>query len=50
VVDEHADPPLRAGPEVAELVEGLLEGDADRLVPTQRGRLLADALVRDLLP
>lgn len=30
--------------------EGLLQGGTGRLVPTQRGRLLADALVRDLLP
>jgi putative oxygen-independent coproporphyrinogen III oxidase len=37
--------------EVARLVdEGLLTRSAERLVPTQRGRLLADAVVRDLLP
>ena len=33
------------------LVEaGLVEAPDGRLVPTRRGRLLADALVRDLLP
>lgn len=37
--------------EVARLVdEGLLTRHAERLVPTRQGRLLADALVRDLLP
>ncbi|KQW52503.1 coproporphyrinogen III oxidase [Nocardioides sp. Root1257] len=37
--------------QVARLVdEGLLTRHAERLVPTQRGRLLADGLVRDLLP
>ncbi len=37
--------------EVARLVdEGLLTRHAERLVPTRRGRLLADAVVRDLLP
>ncbi|MBA2956505.1 coproporphyrinogen III oxidase [Nocardioides sp. MAH-18] len=36
---------------VARLVEeGLLTRHAERLVPTRQGRLLADALVRDLLP
>ncbi|GAW49959.1 MULTISPECIES: radical SAM family heme chaperone HemW [unclassified Nocardioides] len=36
---------------VARLIDdGLLTRHAERLVPTQRGRLLADALVRDLLP
>jgi oxygen-independent coproporphyrinogen-3 oxidase len=36
---------------VARLVDdGLLTRHAERLVPTRRGRLLADALVRDLLP
>jgi putative oxygen-independent coproporphyrinogen III oxidase len=36
---------------VAQLIDdGLLTRHAERLVPTQRGRLLADALVRDLLP
>lgn len=36
---------------VAELVaDGLLEPATDRLVLTRRGRLLADAVVRDLLP
>ncbi len=36
---------------VAGLVDdGLLTRHAERLVPTQRGRLLADAVVRDLLP
>jgi hypothetical protein len=29
--------------------DGLAEGRADRLVLTDRGRLLADAVVRDLL-
>lgn len=32
------------------VARGLLEVDADRLVLTRRGRLLADAVVRDLLP
>jgi putative oxygen-independent coproporphyrinogen III oxidase len=37
--------------QVARLIdEGLLTRHTERLVPTQRGRLLADALVRDLLP
>jgi putative oxygen-independent coproporphyrinogen III oxidase len=36
---------------VARLIDdGLLTRHAERLVPTPRGRLLADALVRDLLP
>ena len=36
---------------VARLIdEGLLTRHAERLVPTREGRLLADALVRDLLP
>ena len=36
---------------VPRLVEtGLVEADDDRLVLTRRGRLLADAVVRDLLP
>ena len=36
---------------VARLVDdGLLTRHAERLVPTRQGRLLADALVRDLLP
>ena len=36
---------------VAGLIDdGLLTRHAERLVPTQRGRLLADAVVRDLLP
>jgi hypothetical protein len=36
---------------VAGLVErGLLEADVPRLVLTRGGRLLADAVVRDLLP
>lgn len=36
---------------VARLVEeGLLTRHAERLVPTRQGRLLADAVVRDLLP
>jgi putative oxygen-independent coproporphyrinogen III oxidase len=36
---------------VARLIDdGLLTRHAERLVPTQRGRLLADAVVRDLLP
>ncbi|NYJ00881.1 oxygen-independent coproporphyrinogen-3 oxidase [Nocardioides thalensis] len=36
---------------VAELVaDGLVEPSTDRLVLTRRGRLLADAVVRDLLP
>jgi coproporphyrinogen III oxidase-like Fe-S oxidoreductase len=36
---------------VAELGErGLVELAAERLVLTDRGRLLADAVVRDLLP
>lgn len=39
------------GAPVAELVaDGLLEPPTDRLVLTRRGRLLADAVVRDLLP
>lgn len=39
------------GAPVAELVaDGLLEPPSDRLVLTRRGRLLADAVVRDLLP
>ena len=32
------------------VADGLIEHGHGRLVPTQRGRLLADALVRDLLP
>ncbi|GAA4694351.1 radical SAM family heme chaperone HemW [Nocardioides conyzicola] len=32
------------------IFDGLLTRRAERLIPTQRGRLLADALVRDLLP
>jgi oxygen-independent coproporphyrinogen-3 oxidase len=37
--------------QVARLMEeGLVDLRAERLVPTQRGRLLADGLVRDLLP
>ena len=37
--------------QVARLMEeGLLTLRTERLVPTQRGRLLADGLVRDLLP
>jgi coproporphyrinogen III oxidase-like Fe-S oxidoreductase len=36
---------------VAELTErGLVELAAERLVLTREGRLLADAVVRDLLP
>ncbi|MDF1602064.1 radical SAM family heme chaperone HemW [Nocardioides sp. YIM 152315] len=36
---------------VARLIdEGLLTRHAERLVPTRQGRLLADAVVRDLLP
>ena len=36
---------------VARLIDdGLLTRHAERLVPTRRGRLLADAVVRDLLP
>ena len=36
---------------VPDLVErGLLVEEGTRLVPTRTGRLLADALVRDLLP
>ncbi len=43
------DPGGRAA--VAGLVErGLITTERDRLVPTRRGRLLADAVVRDLLP
>ena len=32
------------------VADGLVEAGADRLVLTRRGRLLADAVVRDLLP
>lgn len=40
-----------SGAPVAELVaDGLIEPPTDRLVLTRRGRLLADAVVRDLLP
>jgi oxygen-independent coproporphyrinogen-3 oxidase len=47
--DEALDEGGRAA--VAGLVErGLVETDGDRLVLTTRGRLLADAVVRDLLP
>ena len=46
--------PADAGDKIAAQVRwGLLDGDAWRrgqLVLTQRGRLLADAVVRDLMP
>ena len=45
VLDEHG---LAAVP--ALVADGLLEPAGDRLVLTRRGRLLADAVVRDLLP
>jgi oxygen-independent coproporphyrinogen-3 oxidase len=32
------------------VARGLLTTEGDRLVPTRTGRLLADAIVRDLLP
>ncbi|MDP2774687.1 MAG: radical SAM family heme chaperone HemW [Nocardioides sp.] len=45
VLDPHG---LAAVPGL--LADGLVEAGADRLVLTRRGRLLADAVVRDLLP
>jgi putative oxygen-independent coproporphyrinogen III oxidase len=43
------DKPGQAAARVA-IADGLLVDSGDRLVLTQRGRLLADAVVRDLLP
>jgi len=40
----------RDAPVAALVADGLLEEPGDRLVLTRRGRLLADAVVRDLLP
>jgi len=44
------DPALVEGPVTAGLAEVVAAPDGDRLVLTRQGRLLADAVVRDLLP